>query len=61
MSKTEKASCLRDRAHGTEGVQLEQQMDRTVQRAVGSGINVELLWSVFETRLRRAVNGGNGR
>jgi hypothetical protein len=40
---------------------LERQLDRTVDRAVGSGINVELLWSVFETRLRRAINGGNER
>ena len=57
MSVIEQASCTRKKEH----LQLERQMDQTVDRAVGSGINVELLWSVFETRLRRATNGGKGQ
>ena len=61
MSKNEQAPHPRGKTHGAEHVQLEQQMDWTVKKAVGTGINLELLWSVFETRLRRAVNGGNGR
>ena len=60
MSKNEQAPLSRGKMHGAEHVQLEQQMDRTVKKAVGTGVNLELLWSVFETRLRRAMNGGNG-
>jgi GntR family transcriptional regulator len=57
MSNIEPASRTLENEHQ----QLERQMDRTVDRAVGSGVNVELLWSVFETRLRRAIKRGDGR
>ena len=61
MSKMEQASPSSTQRRGREHLILERQMDQTVKRAAGTGINLELLWSVFETRLRRAMNGGNGR
>lgn len=37
--------------------QIQQQMDRAVALAEQKGVTEELLWSVFEIRLMRALKG----